>query len=172
MYVEYKIIYSPHCVVGFFFLLRHNPILILILTTTPPRSFFLTTTTTTTTTTTKQHNTMWETLQTWMRQQQHNKTQCGKHSEYNSTTKQNKHVCVGVLLLRGRRGAFRTSIDVCGSMAPGTPLRFLVAGAMLCCESVANSGVFATLAFFGCCKNHVNTNVLARFFGFEGKKTQ
>ena len=33
--------------------------------------------------------------------------------------------------LRGRRGAFSTSIDVCGSVAPGTPLRFLVAGATL-----------------------------------------
>ena len=39
------------------------------------------------------------------------------------------------------------------------------------CQSVANSGVFATCAFLGCCKNIVNTNVLARFWGSQGKKT-
>ena len=33
--------------------------------------------------------------------------------------------------LRGRRGTFSTSKDVCGSVAPGTPLRFLVVGATL-----------------------------------------
>ena len=32
--------------------------------------------------------------------------------------------------LRGRRSTFSTSIDVCGSLAPGTPRRFLVAGAI------------------------------------------
>ena len=32
---------------------------------------------------------------------------------------------------------------------------------MLWCQSVANSGVFATFEFFGRCKNIVNTNVLA-----------
>ena len=34
-------------------------------------------------------------------------------------------------VLRGRRGAFSTSIDVCGSVAPGTPPRFVVPGVIL-----------------------------------------
>ena len=33
--------------------------------------------------------------------------------------------------LRGRRATFSTYIDVCGSVAPGTPLRFVVAGVAL-----------------------------------------
>ena len=39
---------------------------------------------------------------------------------------------------------------------------------MLCCQSVANSGVFATLAFLIVV---VNTNALARFWGSEGQNT-
>ena len=51
------------------------------------------------------------------KQQQSNTTQCGKHCR------------TGMSVVGGRRGAFSTSIDVCGSVAPGTPLRFLVVGA-------------------------------------------
>ena len=40
---------------------------------------------------------------------------------------------------------------------------------MLCCESVANSGVFLRLLFW-LLQNIVNTNVLARFWGFRVRK--
>ena len=57
------------------------------------------------------------TTTTTTKQQQSNTTQCGKHCR------------TGMSVVGGRRGAFSTSIDVCGSVAPGTPLRFLVVGA-------------------------------------------
>ena len=46
--------------------------------------------------------------------------------------------------LRGRRGTFSTSIKVCGSVAPGTPLRFVVAGVTLAAPLRGRCGTFNT----------------------------
>jgi len=47
-----------------------------------------------------------------------------------------------------------------------TPLRFVHVVLRHCKQRC-----FCYACFLGCCKNIVNTNVLARFFGFEGEKT-
>ena len=68
------------------------------------------------------------------------------------------------ILLCGWRGPLNTSIDVCGSVAPGTPRRFLVAGATL----AAPQHPFAWLAaaFCGGRRNACSTS--ASFRGRRG----